>query len=137
MERGVIENKKRAQQINDFSGLQYGNITPTDLDGLIEYKNKGYVLIEIKYKGKELPFGQRLAIERMVNDFACAGKTAIAIIADHYIDNTDDDVNVSDCNVRELYHSKERVWRTPKQAMTTAELIKGFIDVLERHQLQF
>ena len=38
--RGVIQNRDRKKQIIDFSGLKYGKITPTDIDGLIEYKDK-------------------------------------------------------------------------------------------------
>jgi len=38
--RGKIEHRDRARQIRDFSNLRYGNITPTDIDGLIEYQNK-------------------------------------------------------------------------------------------------
>jgi hypothetical protein len=43
--RGVIQNVGRKQQINDFSELRFGNITPTDMDGCIEYKDKAYIFI--------------------------------------------------------------------------------------------
>jgi len=47
--KGVIHAPQRATQLRDYSGLLFGNITPTDIDGLIEYKNIGYVIIELKY----------------------------------------------------------------------------------------
>jgi len=50
--RGVIKYRGRARQIIDFRGLTYGNITPTDIDGLIEYKDKCILLIEIKHQSK-------------------------------------------------------------------------------------
>ena len=73
-ERGVINNIQRAQQINDFSNLLYGKITPTDIDGMIEYRGKLYIFFEIKYKDKDMPFGQRLALERLVKDLTYANK---------------------------------------------------------------
>lgn len=35
--RGKIQNEEFARRIIDFSGMRYGNITPTDIDGVIEY----------------------------------------------------------------------------------------------------
>jgi hypothetical protein len=125
--RGVIENTARAQQINDFSGLLYGKITPTDIDGLIEYQDKAYVFIEVKYNGKDLPYGQRLAIKRLVDDTSAQGKQAIALIVNHEVADTSASVPVAECIVREMYHSKEKLWRPPKMPMTTREIIDGFL----------
>ena len=36
-------------QINDFSGLQYWKVTPTDIDGFVELSDKGYMFYELKY----------------------------------------------------------------------------------------
>ena len=81
-ERGVIENRERARQLRDFSGLRYGNITPTDIDALIEYKDVAYVIIETKFSNAELPTGQRLAIERLCDDLQNF-KHTIAIVSRH------------------------------------------------------
>jgi hypothetical protein len=110
--RGEINNVKRKQQIINFSGLLYGKITPTDLDGLIEYKNIGYIFIEIKYSNAELPFGQKLAIERLVKD-TNINKKSIGIIAEHYIEDTSNQINASDCVVRKIFDWKYQ-WRMPK-----------------------
>lgn len=130
-ERGQIFAVKRAQQINDFQHLQFGKITPTDLDGCIEYHNKAYIFIEVKYKDKELPYGQRLAIERLVKDTATC-KKSMAIVCEHYVDNTDSEVDVASCRVRELYMSPENKWRPPKESITVRQLIELFIDLVER-----
>ena len=63
--RGVINHRERARQINDFRNLLYGSITPTDIDGCIEYQNKAYILIEIKYNDALMSRGQELAFTRM------------------------------------------------------------------------
>lgn len=66
-ERGKIRNKDYASTIRDFSGLRFGNITPTDIDGYIEYKDKAFIFIESKYNESKLPYGQELALVRLVD----------------------------------------------------------------------
>jgi hypothetical protein len=126
--RGEINNVKRKQQIINFSGLLYGKITPTDLDALIEYKNIGYIFIEIKYSNTELPFGQKLAIERLVKD-TNINKKSIGIIAEHYIEDTSKQINASDCVVRKIFDWKNQ-WRIPKYK-NLKETIDSFIKYID------
>lgn len=129
--RGVINHVNRAQQINDFSGIRFGNITPTDIDGLIEYHNKAWIIFEIKYKDAQLPYGQRLALERMVKDFTDAGKKAMAIVAEHYVDDTSKQVNAAECCVREVYHSGELSWKPPKRDIKLAKMAAVYLNHIE------
>jgi len=80
--RGATTYKARAAQGRDFTGLRYGNITPTDIDALIEYKDKAYVIIEYKFREAEVPTGQMMALERMCDDLQNF-KHTILIIARH------------------------------------------------------
>lgn len=64
-ERGVIRNRERASQINDFSGLRWGNITPTDVDAMVEFGGRLFVLMECKTGNVEISTGQRLALMRV------------------------------------------------------------------------
>lgn len=82
MNRGIITHKERARQLRDYSGLRYGAITPTDIDGLIEYKDKAYVIYEFKFGDVEITRGQMLAIERLCDDLQ-KYKMTIVIIARH------------------------------------------------------
>jgi hypothetical protein len=123
-ERGKILNVARKQQINDFAGLIYGTITPTDIDALIDYKNRAYILIEVKYGKAKLPFGQKLALERLVKDTENI-KKSIAIVAEHYIHNTDQQIDISICNVREYFYKGQ--WRSPKDKITVKEAIDKFL----------
>lgn len=126
-DRGKILYPDRKQQINDFSGLQWGKITPTDIDGVIEYQNRAYIFLEIKYQDAELPDGQRIAIERLVDDVYKSGKKSIAIIAQHEIYNTKDSIPVAECRVREIYLYTEKYWRKPKRNITVKQLIDSFL----------
>jgi beta-xylosidase len=128
MERGKIVNVARSQQVNNFEHLKYGNITPTDLDALIEYHDKAYILIEIKYQDKQFPFGQKLAIQRMVNDLSNGGKKVIAIVGEHCVEDVEEHIDVSECNVREFYLFSEKKWRPPRHDMTVKNLIDMFIE---------
>lgn len=127
-QHGAYKNANRGRQLLLFTDLNYdANVAPMDLDGLIEYHNKKRVLIEVKLQNTPVPYGERIALERMVNDFSIAGKETIAIIADHKVFDTKEDVLVKDCIVRELYHSRERQWRPPKKMMTVQMLLDSFL----------
>jgi len=87
VERGQIRDRARSTQVIDYSGLRYGKITPTDIDGLIEYKDKAYIFIEYKSGKAEMPYGQRIALERLVDNLR---KPAILIHASHEHPETED-----------------------------------------------
>ena len=99
----MIFNRERARQLYDFEGLNVGSILPTDLDGLIEYHDEAYILYEFKYKGTDMPTGQRIAIERMVNDLCKSGKQAVAFLCRHEVKNPDEDVLAKDAIVTSVY----------------------------------
>lgn len=83
-ERGVIQNRAFKQQIADFSGLTFGKITPTDLDAFMDFNNQLFVFVETKYEGAPLPYGQRLAIERLCDACHCPpSRYAVAFITSH------------------------------------------------------
>lgn len=125
--KSKIKNPTRMKQLIDFKGLELdGGIYPTDIDGLIEYHNSEYILIEVKYGNAAVPFGQRLAIQRMVDDFTKAGKRAVAVVCEHYIDDADRPVIMACCHVREIYHGGERKWRPPDKRMNVREVVDEF-----------
>lgn len=68
--KSKIQNPERMKQLIDFKGLGLdGGIYPTDIDGLIEYHDKEYIIIEVKHGNAKVPVGQRVAMQRMVDDF--------------------------------------------------------------------
>ena len=124
--RGEIHNRERARQIRDFSGIIYGNITPTDIDGLIEYHGKGYIILELKLVGTKIQFGQKLALERMTDDFQKSGKAALCIIADHTIYDPAKDIIASNTIVREYRYNFK--WTIPtSDTITTKQMMDKFI----------
>lgn len=122
-----INNPSRAKQLIDFAGLEIdGYIYPTDIDGLIEYKDSEYIIFEVKYGDTDVPVGQKLALQRMVDDFTKVGKQAVALVCEHTVRNTDKPVVAAWCKVRELYYGNEKCWRAPSKELTVREAINSF-----------
>jgi len=121
-ERGKIRNREWASQLRDYSGLRFGKITPTDIDGFLDFGNKIFVLIESKYGGFDLPYGQKLALERLCDSCQESGKETLLLIAAH---NDAGDINVSDLLVRE-YRFREK-WRNPKSPISVRNAIERFL----------
>ena len=125
--RGIIISPERARQIKDFSGLLFGTITPTDIDGFIEYQDKAHIVIELKMKGVEVPYGQKLALERLVDDLHIAGKPSLCIIAEHETMNTDRAIDVASAIVVEYRYTKK--WFLPPRVDTVRQIIERFLEL--------
>lgn len=125
-ERGKIINRERAKQLNDFTGLRFGNITPTDIDAAIEYHNQAYVIIEAKVQGNDLPSGQEIALVRMCDDLQFR-KPTILIVANH---NTpvDTDVDLSTARVAKVRYKGKWIIRDT----TVRELVEKFLSNIDK-----
>lgn len=122
-----IQNPERMKQLIDFKGLDIdGYIYPTDIDGLIEYKDSEYIIFEIKYGDAVVPIGQRLALQRMVDDFTKAGKQAVAFICEHTVRDSSKQVVAAWCKVREIYYGGEKEWRAPTRFITVRQAVDSF-----------
>lgn len=122
-----IKNPYYAKQLIDFQGLGLDDgLYPTDIDALIEYHDMEYILVEVKYKNKRVPYSQKLAIQRMIEDFTKAGKRAIALVAEHYESDPRKPVIAANCKVRELYYGEECQWRAPTYDLTVRQAVDSF-----------
>ena len=104
------------------------SITPTDIDALIEVRNQIVVFFEAKLKDKEVPFGQKLALERLVRNAGRAGKHAIAIIGEHNVTDPSEDVFLKDLLVREVFTTEQMRWRPPKRKLYAKEATDVYIN---------
>lgn len=126
--KSKIRNPKRMRQLIDFEGLELDNerMYPTDIDGLIEYRNSEYIILEVKHENARVPYGQRLALQRMVDDFTKAGKRAIAIVCEHHVSDTNKAIDAAMCAVREMYYGGEHRWRPPDNPMNVRQAVDSF-----------
>jgi hypothetical protein len=128
MERGIIRNKQYATQIRDFSGLKFGNITPTDVDAFIDFHNRLFVFIEGKHGDAKPPFGQRLALERLTDKLHNPPETyAVCILASH---KTEGDIIYHALPVTE--YRWEGKWEKPSSPITVKEAIERLIKITKQ-----
>ncbi len=79
-----LEHPERAAQLVDLTGINYGNLSPTDVDGFLEIKNKLFVFFEFKNENAPpIGYGQRTALERVVDALHQSGKVSLAVIGQH------------------------------------------------------
>ena len=125
MQRGEVKNQEFFSRRVLFSGLRYlGNITPTDFDLVIEFRDKAWVIGEAKHiNSKGVPIGQRLALERIADDLWKCGKPAIAIVFEH---NADGDIVAESCPVTEYRWRGE--WKTMVDPITVKQCIDRFVN---------
>ncbi len=129
--RGKIINRERARQQIDFSGLRFGNITPTDIDyppiaGAIEYKNKAYIFMEFKYENAKMAFGQRLFHERHTDDLEYR-KPTITIIASHNTHDCNENIDAANASVREYRYKRKWTLISARLKITVRKMIELFL----------
>lgn len=127
-ERGVYQNVNRGRQLLRFDGFRYGSITPTDIDGIIDYHDFVWVLFEAKLTGKEVPRGQRIALERLIQNAKRARKHGIALIVEHNVGDVNRDIILKDCMVREVYTTEKMQWRPPRWPITAKDMADAYIN---------
>ena len=132
-QRGVIQNRARKQQIADMSGLRFNKITPTDLDGFLDFDNRLFVFIEGKFIATPVLYGQQLAIDRLCD--ACHQpplRYAFAIIADHH-HPADEDIDFSSMTVRTTRQNGK--WSAPMlKGLTVRAAIDRMVAFVENRQ---
>ena len=120
----LIRDREKIQQIRDFSGLRFGKIYPTDIDAFIEFKDKLFIFIEVKYGGGKLPTGQLLAIERLCDAIHASGKVCFGIIATHETE-TGKDIDVS--ALRVIRYRYKKGWHEVGQSINVRAAVEGII----------
>lgn len=139
VERGVIRNREYAKQLKDFSGLRYGKITPTDIDGFLDFGDRLFVVVEGKHAGSAIQTGQRLALERLVDACHCPPRRiAVCFIVDHYGGDSDEDVDYASCIVRTVrWNSKWWPQIHKRQSLKDAiDRLKAYSDNLQKNRLR-
>lgn len=125
--RGGIKFPDRYKQLISYEGMvRRRRITPTDIDGFIDYNGVSFIYIEGKLEGKSIDYGQRKALEHSVNSHVKAGHHAVAIIFRHN-SKAEEIIMAKDKNVSEIYFKYE--WRPPDREMN----VLMFVEAWERY----
>lgn len=114
---GVIRHRARNLQVNDFRGLRYGKITPTDIDGAIDFDGRLFVFVEAKFVGTPIGRGQELFLERVVDALDLPpSRFALGLVADH-AHPADHDIDFSSMVVRKSRYRGR--WQFSANRLTT------------------
>lgn len=122
----------RAKQLILFEDMPIGH---TDYDAVCEYHNMAWLIYEVKKHGTGLDLGQRLALERDVEDKAKAGKWSIGIVVEHSVKNPDDPIWLKDCIVKEIKICNNP-WREITHPMTASEFEKKCLYHLDNGDIE-
>ena len=118
----MYRNREYGSQLKDFSNLRWGAISPTDIDGILEFQNRLFVIIETKYGNAPIPYGQRLCLERL----CCAihnppDRHAVLIVTSH---ESNGDIDLGLTTVRQVFENGK--WATELPDVGLRELIEIF-----------
>lgn len=123
-ERGVAKWRARAEQGRDFSGLRFGSITPTDIDGSMDFGGRVFVFMEAKHRTATLPSGQRKHLEYQCISHTESGRDAIALVLMHDTPVTEQ-INFAECEVVEFWMNGR--WHKPKRSIKARRAIELFL----------
>lgn len=129
--RGRIIYRDRKRQIITFENVRYGKITPTDIDGSMDYHGDVFCFIEVKYGDAKVKRGQKEHLRCLVDRLHEAGCEAVAVVVQHDVANPEEDVDVASCIVREEYFDGE--WRQCG-TRTLKDFIDGFFAYAEQRK---
>lgn len=127
IDRGKIRFVDRYKQLISYEGMmRRRKITPTDIDGMIDYNGICFVYIEGKHRDAPMEYGQQKAIEHMVDSHVKAGHPSCAIVFRHDCD-ADTIIMAKDQYVDKIYYQYE--WKDPNYSVT----VLGFIEKWEAY----
>lgn len=122
----MFNKEYRAKQLIDFDEMDCCGASFTDIDFCVEFKNRLWVLGEVKGKGVTLPHGQRLLMERFIEMAREAGRKAIAVVCEHNVRDWHEKILLSDCMIREYYTTETGRWAVPHRPYYVGEMVNAY-----------
>jgi len=119
-----IRDEDLVKQIKLFKGLLWGKISPTDIDVFLEFGDKLYIFIELKYGESILGWGQQKAFERICDTCATKDRVSIFLLANHWCEK-DEKIVVKDCIVQKYRLNGK--WSDPKQEINVKEAVDALL----------
>lgn len=116
-----IKSRDGIRQVILFEGLQNNKVSLSDLDAVIELRDKFLILFEVKKSGFDIPRGQRTMLEAIVDAWDETGRIGMIVKADHNSDK--DHILLRTCVVMEVYYKGS--WR-PVGDITVREFLDNF-----------
>lgn len=122
--QSTINNEKIVSQIKEFQGLRWEKIGPTDIDAFIDFGDRAFFIIELKYKDSDVKYGQKKALERLCDACQTAYRDSIVILATHD-SSVGEKIICADAIVKEVRYKGE--WFPPLRKYTVKELVESYL----------
>ena len=128
--RDEVQNKAKFKQRILFEGLiRRDRITPTDIDGFIDYKGNAFVFLEAKTGEADMKYGQKLAYINLIQRLQKAGALAICILFKHNTPSHEH-IKASKQEVDSIYMFDEDdefwTWKVPTKTITVSQALDTF-----------
>jgi len=120
----MIKHEKRIKQVLNFKGVGNQKIHPSDIDAILEFDNKYLIIFEVKLKGVQVPYGQKLLFERIADCWQKTNGEAFIVYCEHQT-NTSEIVNMANTTVKKVYNNKKNFVRNQN--------IREFLMTLAKH----
>jgi hypothetical protein len=120
----MIKHEKRIKQVLNFKGVGNQKIHPSDIDAILEFDNKYLIIFEVKLKGVQVPYGQKLLFERIADCWQKTNGEAFIVYCEHQT-NTSEIVNMANTTVKKVYNNKKNFARNQN--------IREFLMTLAKH----
>lgn len=127
--RGIIQNKERFKQPISFEGMKHNDISPTDIDAIIDYRNKCFILYEVKYEDAPMPRGQALALERIVKALRNSDVDAFALHCRHHVSSPRDPIVLANTEVVAFYDGTSRFWKKFEVPINTKAFTESIMSI--------
>ena len=121
----MIKNWVQHDLYMDFSNMDYGRGQPSDIDMFYIGKNNTLIIGEIKNERGHFSDWQKNLLTTIADNYKY---DAIIIYINHdkRVEDGDKFVDISLCEVKEVYYNKSKKWRIPKHVTYVGDVIQYY-----------
>lgn len=121
----MIKNWKQHDLYMDFSNMNYGRGQPSDIDMFFIGRNNTLIIGEIKNERGYFGDYQRSLLKTIADNYKY---DAIIIYINHdkRVEDGDTVVDVSLCEVKEIYYKNKQKWMIPKHYTVVGDVIQYY-----------
>lgn len=126
MNDGRIKNRNLVQ-ITDFSNLlfklSHTTISPTDVDGLLEYQGRVAFFIELKYGNNDIVSAQEYTFKNVSKAMLMGGYEAVYVIVANHESTPENDIDAGNAIIRKVWDGHK--YHYPSNTSTLRTFIKN------------
>lgn len=117
-----IKSRDGLRQVILFEGLENGRLSLSDIDAVMELRDKFLILFEVKKEGIDIPKGQRGMLEAIVDAWYETGRIGMIVKAEH--NQNGEFIFLRKCVVVDIYYKGS--WRPQSEKITVREFLENF-----------